>query len=226
MITIVTLILAFIFKSDFFLINNINVEGNYIVSSEEIINTSGINIGSHIFKYSKKKAEEKVRNFSYIKDVDVVRTLPKDVTIHVEEREAYLQFEHLSSYILVDNEGYILEIVDNKVESLPVFIGFNIEDHKIKNILDNEEIKSLESFISDENTSEIIGKMAEIIYEDDFNININLNNGISVAFGQLNNVKYKLTLLNDILIHIEENQINTNRILMNKGENPIIITND
>ena len=226
LITIITLIFAFIFKSDFFLIENISVEGNYIVSIEEIINTSGIDVGSHIYNYNKNESKDRIRNFSYIKDVEIKRSLPKDVHIVVEEREAYLQFAHLSSFILIDKEGYILDIKDSKVENLPVFIGFNIEDHTIDNILEETEIKKLESFIADESTTDIISKMNEIIYEDDYNTNINLINGISVAFGQLNNVKYKLTLLNDILIHIEENQINTDTILMNKGENPVIITND
>lgn len=218
--------LIFVFKSDFFIINNINVEGNYILSNEEIINTSTIDLGSHLFNYNRREAEERISNFSYIKDVNINRKLPKTVEIVVEEREAYVQFNYLSSYILVDNEGYILEIKEDKVENIPTFVGFNIEDHIRENILEEEAIKNLESFIADNDNEEVISKMDEILYEDDYSININLINGISVAFGPLNNVKYKLSLLNDILIHIEENQINTETILMNKGENPIIVTDN
>lgn len=226
LITLTTLIFAFIFRSEFFLIENISVEGNYIISTEEIINTSGIDIASHIFNYSKNESEDRIGNFSYIKNVEIKRSLPKDVHIVIEEREAYLQFAHLSSYLLVDKEGYILEIRDSQVEGLPIFKGFNIEDYSRDNILDEVEVKKLESFIIDEDTADIVSKMSEIVYEDDYNIKINLINGISVAFGQLNNVKYKLALLNDILTHVEENQINTDTILMNKGENPVIITDD
>lgn len=226
LIAILALVFALIFKSDFFLISNISVEDNYIIAKEDIVSSSGIDIGSHIFRYSRNESEDNIRNFSYIKDVTIERDLPKSVNIFVKERQAYLQFAHLSSYILVDDEGFILEIKDSEVRDLPIFKGFHIEDHTIDNILDEEEIKDLEAFIVDEDTRDIVTKINEVLYEDEDNINIILNNGISVAFGHLNNVKYKLTLLNNVLTHIEENQIDTDTILMNKGENPIIITND
>ena len=216
----------FIFRSDFFIIDSINIDGNYIVSDEEIIAESRIYVGNHIFNYNKNEAIDRIKNFSYIKDADIKRSLPKTVDILVEEREVFLQFSHLSSYILVDNEGCILEIKDDKVENIPLFIGFIIEDHMRENILEEEHIKNLEAFLSDEDTGEVVGRMIEVIYEDEQNTNINLNNGIGVAFGPLSDVKYKLTLLNDILTHIDENDISTQTILMNKGENPIIVTDD
>lgn len=226
LIAIITFVFIFIFRSDFFLINTINVDGNYIISDEEIINTSRIDIGSHLFNYNKGKVEGRISNFPYIKEVNIRRKLPKTVEIQVEEREAYVQFSHLSSYILVDNEGYILEIKEEEVENIPVFTDFHIEDHMRKNILEEEGIENLESFITDSDNGLLMSKIDEIVYEDDYNINISLKNGIAVAFGPLNNVKYRLSLLNDIILHIEENEINTQTILMNKGENPIIITDD
>ena len=226
LITIITLILIFLFKSDFFIIENIKLDGNYIISNQEILNSSRIDLGSHIFNYNKSKAEDRIHNFSYIKDVNIRRKLPKTVEIQVEEREVYVQFNHISSYILVDDEGYILEIKEDKLENVPIFMGFTIEDHKRENILEEDDIKNLENFITDADNKNVMSMIDEIIYEDDRNVNINLNNGINVAFGPVNNVKYKLSLLNDILIHIEENEINTQTILMNKGENPIIVTDD
>lgn len=226
LIAIISFIFIFIFRSDFFIIDSINIDGNYIVSDEEIIAESRIYVGNHIFNYNKNEAIDRIKNFSYIKDADIKRSLPKTVDILVEEREVFLQFSHLSSYILVDNEGCILEIKDDKVENIPLFIGFIIEDHMRENILEEEHIKNLEAFLSDEDTGEVVGRMIEVIYEDEQNTNINLNNGIGVAFGPLSDVKYKLTLLNDILTHIDENDISTQTILMNKGENPIIVTDD
>lgn len=225
LIAIITSIIAFVFKSEVFLIDKFVVEGNYILSNEEIINTSAINSGDHILNFSKKEAEENIRNFSYIKDIQIKRRLPKTVEILVVEREAYVQFKHLSSYILVDNEGSVLEVRENKTENIPVFIGFDIDNHSIGNIMEEKSVKNIEHFLMEENEI-VVSKMNEIIYEDDNNISINLIDGINVAFGPLNNVIYKLSLLNDILVHIEENGINTETILMNKGENPIIVTDE
>ncbi len=57
-------------------------------------------------------------------------------------------------------------------------------------------------------------------------IKIKLNNGIDIVFGNLDNVKYKLNLLNEILEHITENEIKCSKIIMNKGSHPIIVTDD
>lgn len=226
LIAIITLLFIFIFRSDFFIIDTINVKGNQIILEEDIKNTSRIDVGNHIFNFDKKEEIDRITSYSYIKEVNIKRKLPKTVEILVEERQVYLQFSHLSSYIVVDNEGYILEIKDDKIEGIPLFEGFTIEDHSRENILEEESIRHLENFITDNDNQEIIKMIEKVTFEDEYNTNIDLYNGISVAFGPLSNVKYKLTLLNDILIHIEDNDIKTQTILMNKGENPIIVTDD
>ena len=55
---------------------------------------------------------------------------------------------------------------------------------------------------------------------------IELNNGVKVAFGTIDNVKYKLSFLFNILEDVEKRNINVKQILLNKGSNPIIVTDD
>ena len=61
---------------------------------------------------------------------------------------------------------------------------------------------------------------------DNDNINIELNNGILVAFGTINNVKYKLNLLNEIVKDIDKKGLSCKMILMDRGDNPIIVLNE
>src|SRR5690625_5156990 len=66
LIAMIALVLTFIFESGFFIINSINIDGNDIISDEEIMNTSNIDLGNHILNYKKNKVEDRLRNFAYI----------------------------------------------------------------------------------------------------------------------------------------------------------------
>lgn len=220
-------LVTFAFKSSYLNIAIINLEGNDSLDKDYIINASGINMGENILRIKTSIAKNHIESLPYVKSAIIKQKLPKTINIIVEERKAVVQLKYLSSYILFDTEGIALEIVENKNENLPIFGGFNINEISPgDNILLNEHGKQLEDFFNDDEINYIINKMSEINYVDEDNININLNNGIGVAFGPLYNVKYKLRLLDKILLDIEKKQIPCKMIIMNKGENPIIVTDN
>ncbi len=86
--------------------------------------------------------------------------------------------------------------------------------------------ESIEEFITYSEQSGLIKLMKYINFADNNNIMIELKDGIKVAFGPLNNVKYKLSFLNKILNDIEKKDIKVKQILLNKGDNPIVVTED
>lgn len=213
-------------NTNLFLIDNIKVIGNNKVSKDSIIKGSTINIGENQFKISKKAGEKSLLNLPYIKDVKIKRKFPKGIIIEVVERKEIAQFKSISSYIIFDIEGYILEIRDSEDEKLPLLIGFDVVNKSPGDniFLDAEESDVLD-FISEGHAIGLLRKIKSINLEDIDNINIALFDGIPVDFGSLNNVKYKLNLLNEILIDIEKKGISCKMIIMNKGENPIIVLN-
>jgi cell division protein FtsQ len=226
-LALASFLVVYAFKSDYFNIAIINLEGNDSLEKEFIINASGISLGENILRIKTSSAEKEIESLPYVKNVIVKRKLPKTINISVKERVAVIQLKALSSYILIDNEGYVLDIVEDENVHLPVFIGFNINEVQPgSNIILNEEGRLLEDFFNDDEINYIVNKISEINYLDKDNVNINLNNGIGVAFGPLYNVKYKLRLLDKILLDIENKQIPCKMIIMNKGENPIIVTNN
>lgn len=226
LILLTTILVTFSLKSDFFNIKTIKIEGNNKLSKSIIENTSGITIGENIFKVKLRNGEKDIKKLSYIKDVNIERKFPKTININITEREAVLQLKNISSFVLVDIEGYVLDFKEEREENLPVLNGFDINVLPSENIFETEYGEELKNLINDEKNVEIIKKFREINYETDDNINIILNNGIVVAFGPLNDVKYKLRYLDEILKDIEKKQISAKMIIMNKGEKPIIVTNN
>lgn len=226
LLTLLTITVTYAFKSDFFNIESIKVEGNTKISDEQIVNSSRINIGENIFRIKKSQSENGIKYLPYIKEVEVYKSFPRTISIKVEERKPVIQVKALSSYILIDNEGYVLEIVDERVEDLTSFIGFDINNAKPgEQISKSEQNLNIFDFIDEEEILNILNKISYVNYIYDIKeINIELFNGIGVAFGTLDNVKYKLRVLDKLLIDIEKKQLPCKMIIMNKGDNPIVVT--
>ncbi|WMM23354.1 FtsQ-type POTRA domain-containing protein [Tissierella sp. MB52-C2] len=214
-------------NSDFFAINNIKVTGNSKLTKDNIISASSIKLGENIFKISTKLGNENLEKLSYVKDVKIKRKFPREIIINITERKEIIQIKEISSFILVDIEGYILDIVDTENDKLPQLRGLNTEYEKIgDNIFSLEKDNMGIELIKEGQAAKLLSKFKEINMENIGDVNIKLFNGITVAFGALDNVKYKLGLLDTILKDIEKNQRPCTMIVMNKGENPFIVVDD
>ena len=113
---------TFALVSPIFNIQEIEVIGNNIVTSETIESISEINKEQNIFKFFNKKVVENVKKNPYIETAKVKRKLPNKVQIQVEERERTFNIEFMNGYAYINNQGYILEISQEKLD-LPVIQG-------------------------------------------------------------------------------------------------------
>jgi len=226
-ITVVLLMLGIILKSDYFKIDTIEVVGNKNLSKADIIDSSKISKKENIFKISKKIVKEEVEELPFVKEAKIKRKLPRTVIIDVIEREEKLLIKNISTYLVIDKEGYILKQVETNDENLPVLLGVKIDNIKLgENIFLNLKDDALIDLIEEGDKIFLLNSIKEMDLELLDDIKIKLNNGIDIVFGNLDNVKYKLNLLNEILEHITENEIKCSKIIMNKGSHPIIVTDD
>lgn len=189
-------------KLSYFNVGNVNVVNNKIVSSEEIITASKINIGTNIFILNTKKIGTNVQSNPYILKADIIRKLPNTILISVVEREAVFYIEENSKFVIIDKNGVVLEIKDNINDmKLTKLEGFDASNVKIGEIIPRVNDRKLE----------IINQMTELISLNNSGINItsvNVSSDYSVQvycdnmllkLGN-NNIKDKLNLgLNIIL---------------------------
>ena len=227
LLLLVSLGLVLAIKTDFFIINNIKVIGNNNIQREDLIKTASINIGDNIFKVGIKSGEGNISKLPYTKEIKIKRKLPRTMVIEILEREEIAQVKDISSFLIIDNEGHILVLKDDEDENLPIIIGLDI-DSKLPgdNIFSEVEIGLKVEFIKDGHDLGLLNQIRQINMEDIDSINIELSNDINIAFGNLNNVRYKLNLLNSTLDYIKDEDISCTMILMDKGENPIIVTDE
>ena len=111
-----------IMASPLFNVKEIIVEGNEKITKDEIISLSQINLNENTYKISKNKSKKSILENPYIKNVEIKRTLPSKVVIKVEERKTTYMIEYGNAYVYINNQGYILEVSNQKLE-VPIIQG-------------------------------------------------------------------------------------------------------
>ena len=108
-----------------FNIANIEVHGNEKNSVETYISLSRINIGStNIFGITSGNIIKYIKENSYVENVTVKRKLPNTIELYITERKVSYQINYSNSYIYLDNQGYILEISEEK-KDIPIIKGLS-----------------------------------------------------------------------------------------------------
>lgn len=214
-------------KTDLFIIDNINIIGNNKITRETIIEASSIRIGENIFKVATKSAEENIGKLPYIKEVTIRRKFPRTINMEIRERKEVAQIKDISSFILIDDEGRILDLKDSKSEELPIIIGWEIHNKSYGgNVFAEVDLEAKVEFIRESLNIGLLEEIVNVDMKDKDNINLKVVQDINVQFGDLDNLQYKLRLLHEVVKYVKDEEICCTMILMNKGGNPIIVTDE
>lgn len=214
-------------RSDLFKLESIELLGNLTVTNDTIISEAGLTLDANLLGIRSKTLKKRIENIPYVKEAKIRKKLPDTVEIQIIERKAYLQFENGYSYAVIDLEGIMLENSILKYPDIGIVKGVEwVYTKDGESILEKEPGKFIKDLLNDLDMVSIVAKIKEISLEEEGNIKITLFNGITVEFGPMNNVKYKLKVLEEILADVEKKNIPTNMILMNKGEHPILVRDD
>ena len=138
--------IVLILLSPLFNIKSIVVKNNNLVSKEEIISLSQINMDDNIFKYLNIDIMKNVEANPYIEEVNIIRKYPSQIIIEVQEREIEYILKINETYVYIDNQGYILEVTSEEYKS-PEIIGYKTEAKDILagNRLIEEDLLKLEN---------------------------------------------------------------------------------
>lgn len=134
--------------SPLFNIKNIQVVGNTILSSEEIISISGIKTEENMFKVMKLKTIDIIKENAYINEVAIHKKLPNTIEIQVKERKPSFMLEYGNGYVYLSNQGYMLEISSIK-KDIPTILGTTTskEIYKPGNRLNKDDLEKLGTVI-------------------------------------------------------------------------------
>jgi len=114
--------------TEVFQVKNIIVTYSGTLDENAIINASGINFGDNIFKINKEQVKQRIENSPPFPIVEGISfKLPDEVQIIVEERVPIALVPYLSSYILIDSNAFVLDIIkQTQNPPYPVIEGLTI----------------------------------------------------------------------------------------------------
>ncbi|MBO4235053.1 MAG: FtsQ-type POTRA domain-containing protein [Firmicutes bacterium] len=130
-------------KSDYFLIENIQVDGNTYYTDTEIKRIADAKTGSNIiFDAGIDRMEEKLEENPFFKTINIKRKLPSTIVIEVEERTQTAAIEFGDKYIIIDDEGVLLRMTD-VAPKLTILTGLTVSRMDIGEALEAEEKENL-----------------------------------------------------------------------------------
>ena len=95
-------------NSSFFDLAAIKIEGNAVITRDEIIAASGLRFGSNLLKVSREQATANILSLPYIKEAEISRVFPDKVEIRISERAPLALINADGRYLVMDENGYCL----------------------------------------------------------------------------------------------------------------------
>lgn len=201
---IIVIAIIVLFISPVFAINTINCEGNNYLQRDQIIEASGIKMGSNIFLVSFNSARNAIFKLPYIDEVYLKRSYPNTINILVTESKETAIIETANSYLVINAKGKILSDKDNIGNlELPVIKGVSSENfvvgEKFGNSLKDERLLDCLSSLIHNN---LLSQVTIITINDLGDVIINIENRINVVLGE-NKFDSRISHLKVILEQLE-----------------------
>jgi len=189
--------------SGYFTIDEVIVEGNELVSIEQILNS--VDLKKNIFFFNNDYYEKLISNeVPEIKQVLIFKGIPNAIKIEVLEYEKSFLWKSAGKYYLVSSQGYAYKDVTNNFsdfENLPM-----LEDYAAIEVEDNQQVvgPSFVAFITniDEQIEEITnikpGKFS--ITETTVDVFLETDKGFFIKFDSMRSSKKQLDNLKKVMV--------------------------
>lgn len=199
----------------FWRIKNVVVENNKIVRADLLKQKANISLDGNIFFTNYSEITRRIKGIPQIKKAAVFGSLPSTIVIKVEERRPFAVAIVGGSYMVVDDEGVIIDqmnegqgisSIEAEVQDLPSVVGLPKEAIEGGKKIDPDVmIAIVESFKLLGSIFEKSKFEVEMKRSDD--ISILINDILKVKMGSHENIDKKLFVLSRILAKIDTGKV-------------------
>lgn len=206
-----------VFNHEYFRISQVYIDGNKVLSDEDILSKLNDPIGNNIFLYDESKSLKILQNEENIKEVNIKKEYPDKIIVNVKEEYPFMTTSYKNSTYVISNRSKVLDKT-SKNNGLVVLKGLK------------RKPKLGEKFTEDKNVLDFIDKIQEFEYshnleeidlENNHDIGIIIND-IHINFGDLKDYDYKLKLLDSVLKDISDKGLRAYTIRLDKGKDPVV----
>jgi cell division protein FtsQ len=180
----VTAACYFFLHSSLFLIRQVNVTGNQTVPQKDIIDLSGIKIGSNLFDFNAQNSSKAIEIIPRIRSVQIQRHLPNSVVINVTERKPWALIVTNGKSYVIDDQGVCFDKLNGlDIMNLPVITWaglparFDVGQHMKSSVL--QTFKTIYTKIP----SSLVQQISEYHLTDEGQLVMYTIRGTEVRFG-------------------------------------------
>lgn len=163
-----------ILRSPLFDISYIRVEGNSLLSDEEIIEMAGVAEGDNMFSVSSRKVRNTLEENAYIASAEIDRQIPDTYVIKIEENKPTLAIKFQENYVILDEDGTAIDYSENS-QTATILSGISITEYEIGRIPTLQEgcdLSAVLAMLRDVNDSGLYFKRMEMVTSTSVKANI------------------------------------------------------
>ncbi|HHW06603.1 MAG TPA: FtsQ-type POTRA domain-containing protein [Clostridia bacterium] len=198
-IIVVSLSLFYFIQSPFWAVEAVTVRGNSFIPAGELRELAGIPLGINIFKVDFYQAEQHLLLHPLVKEVQLMRKLPREIQIVVSERTPKAVIPFNDGFYQIDGEQHVLRSVPTVSDSsLPLITGLEVGDLSPGQRLSSELLGEALALV-DKLPPALRELVAEIDLSQQDTIFLHTVDGVKVNFGDSNRIDEKAALMEEIL---------------------------
>jgi len=209
--------------SDLFRVDQVAVEGNGRLKKQQVVALSDIEMGVNTFNLDLGLIGRKIEENPWIDNAQVQRIFPRQVMIHIEERQP-VAIVNLGYLYYLDKQGEIFKVLD-AADNLdyPVVTGFDYAKAQAHNGEYAQQLRKVVALLSDLNQRKLLSldQISEVHFEAGGSLSLyTLKGGVRIKLGTSDytrkldrleriyaQLQPKLPLLDYIDLNVEEKVI-------------------
>lgn len=223
-IFVIVVMLCICLFTPLFGISDISVIGNAVVSSEDIIEASGIKQGENVFRINTTKAEKNLSAIAYVERAEIKRKFPARIEIEVQEAKPDIIIDTPTQFIVTTVNGRVLELTDDVTHlTSPIVYGVEVTGAEIaKNVQTADEelfamnMEYIRCFYNTEHWQNI----DEFYVSDNTNFMVVMKSGMKVTFGSIDSTEgllRKIKMMTKIFEQVEQSERSYLDLTTDKG---------
>ena len=167
-------IVFLLLRSPLFEISYIRVEGNSLLSDEEIIEMAGVSEGDNMFSVSSRKVRKALEENAYIASVKIDRQIPDTYVIEIKEKKPTLAIRFQQNYVILDENGTAIDYSEDS-QTATILSGISVTEYEIGRVPSLQEgcdLSAVLSMLEKVNDSGLYFKRMEMVTATSVKANI------------------------------------------------------
>ena len=188
-------------------IRNMEVAGNVTMTDEEVIRLSRVEFGGSMRDLDEESVRRSVESDGRLAFVALERRYPDTVVLTVRERTRDAYMQQAGKLIVLDADGYVVEVTDSQPQSIPYVTGikpsgFYLEPGRQLDRADGR-VNAMKAVLQAAMQCNATGDIAMIDLTELSDLRIQTHSGMTVLLGNADNMADKINFMAGALSRLE-----------------------